>query len=114
MPPFDDSFLDELLDVEPFGGTEALPNCGVNEATKDVIAEYLKSIVDFFEFWISRKLWRNNKSGLRLENSKDQLSIDGQELLNVFGMFQETFVRKLEKAMRRNQKELIAKAPKIG
>ena len=50
MPPFDDSFLEELFDVGPFEGTEALPNCGVNEATKDVIAEYLKSIVDFFEF----------------------------------------------------------------
>ena len=59
-------------------------------------------------------MWLNNKCGFHLENSKDQLSIDGQELLNVFGIFQETFVRKLEKAMRSNQKELIAKAPKIG
>ena len=50
MPPFDNSFFDELFDVGPFEGTEALPNCGVNEATKDAIAEYLKSRVDFFEF----------------------------------------------------------------
>ena len=114
MPPFDDSFLEEFFDAGPFEGTEALPNCGANGAPKDVIAEYLKSIVDFFEFWISRKLWRNNKSGLHLEYSKDRLSIDGQELLNVFGMFQETFARRLEKAMRKSQKELIAKAPKIG
>ena len=42
MPPFDNSFLDELFDVGPFGGTEALPNCGVNEATKYIITEYLK------------------------------------------------------------------------
>ena len=50
MPPFDNSFLDELFDVGPFEGTEALPNCGVSESTKDAIAEYLKSRVDFFEF----------------------------------------------------------------
>ena len=111
MPPFDDSFFEEFLGGAPFEGTEALSNSGANGAPKDIIAEYLKSIVDFFEFWISRKLWRNNKSGLRLEYSKDRLSIDGQEL---FGIFQETFARRLEKAMRKSQKEFIAKAPKIG
>ena len=114
MPPFDDSFFEEFLDGGPFEGTEALSNSGANGGPKNVIAEYLKSIVDLFKFWISRKLWRNNKSGLRLEHSKDQLSIDGQELLNVFGMFQETFIRRLEKAMKKSKKELIAKAPKIG
>ena len=114
MPPFDDSFLEEFFDAGPFEGTEALPNCGANGAPKDVIAEYLKSIVDFFEFWISRKLWRNNKSGLYLEYSDDQFSINGRELLHVFGAFQDTFAQRLEKAMKKSQRELIAKAPKIG
>ena len=50
MPPFDDSFLEEFFDAGPFEGTEALPNCGANGAPKDVITEYLRGIVDFFEF----------------------------------------------------------------
>ena len=50
MPPFDNSFFDELFDAGPYEGAEVIPNCGVNEATKDTIAEYLKSRVDFFEF----------------------------------------------------------------
>ena len=59
-------------------------------------------------------MWLNNKCGFHLENSKDQLSIDGQELLNVFGIFQEAFIHKVGKVMRKSQKDLIAKAPKIG
>ena len=50
MPPFDDSFFEEFLDGGPFEGTEALSNSGANGGPKNVIAEYLKSIVDLFKF----------------------------------------------------------------
>ena len=50
MPPFDDSFFEEFLSGGPLEGTGALSNSGTNGVPKDIIAEYLKSIVDFFKF----------------------------------------------------------------
>ena len=50
MPPFDDSFIEEILSGGPLEGNRVLANSGTSEVPKDVIAEYLKSIVDFFKF----------------------------------------------------------------
>ena len=56
MPPFDDSSIEEILSGGPFAGNKVSTNSGTDEVPKNVVAEYLKSIVDFFKFWISRKL----------------------------------------------------------
>ena len=50
MPPFDDSFIEEILSGGPLEGNKVLTNSGTSEVPKNVIAEYLKSIVDFFKF----------------------------------------------------------------
>ena len=56
MPPFDDSYIEEILSGGPFKGNKDPTNSGTDEVPKNVVAEYLKSIVDFFKFWISRKV----------------------------------------------------------
>ena len=56
MPPFDDSFIEEILSSGPLEGNRVLTTSGTSEVPKNVVAEYLKSIVDFFKFWISRKV----------------------------------------------------------
>ena len=50
MPPFDDSFIEEFLSSGPLEGNRVLANSGTSGVPKDIIAEYLKSIIDFFKF----------------------------------------------------------------
>ena len=50
MPPFDDSFIEEILSGGPLEGNKVSTNSGTGEVPKNVVTEYLKSIVDFFKF----------------------------------------------------------------
>ena len=50
MPPFDDSFIEEILSGGPLEGNKVSTNSGSGEAPKNAIAEYLKSIVELFKF----------------------------------------------------------------